>query len=515
MTDIQLISLLESGQSLNYEQIEEGTALFEVDCRHNCELLQYFRSFYNAVVEKTGTFHQNRLHKCNQKYILFAEKDREAKKKYIQWLYTKEIEYFFSVNCYSESMRYIHRLMNYKFVADYTLIRVLSYALLILEKSDMSDESLPYVGKLRALYDEGRFARDDAVLVIAGLMEAYAMLRMPDEYFFFYTKLLPYVDGEIPIAESLRISLRLHVLKCVAKTNSGEITSNECIEELCGILDSNELDSTIVEDYSLLLIPIFRKLIGVLPQERLTEYALKMIAKASSMSDKIDFFEFLIGDLKLDKQEHSDIYTDYYMILRENYREAVCAHRQQIASELMNFDNEKKQAKSAEQALSDELTGMGNRRAYEAEKALIGQGPVKDELTVVAIDLNSLKETNDGYGHAAGDELLVIVSEAIKDSFDKIGHVYRVGGDEFTIIAHASEARVGVAIDKLKKRVSQKTCTSGIIPSYALGFAGTGSSPGASFDELVQLADRRMYADKKEYYLSCGKDRRHRSDEQE
>lgn len=80
--------------------------------------------------------------------------------------------------------------------------------------------------------------------------------------------------------------------------------------------------------------------------------------------------------------------------------------------------------------LTDDLTGLGNRRAYEEEAAEL---PVQ-----AALDLDGLKWVNDNLGHDAGDALLRMVGEAL--GADEAGRAYRFGGDEFALAADSEEA---------------------------------------------------------------------------
>lgn len=83
----------------------------------------------------------------------------------------------------------------------------------------------------------------------------------------------------------------------------------------------------------------------------------------------------------------------------------------------------------------DKLTGFYNRYVFEKDihSVLVNVG-----LPIVEFDVNGLKMTNDYYGHAAGDELIVGVTEAIKKSF-RNGKCYRIGGDEFVFIGNVMQ----------------------------------------------------------------------------
>ena len=87
----------------------------------------------------------------------------------------------------------------------------------------------------------------------------------------------------------------------------------------------------------------------------------------------------------------------------------------------------------------DSMTGIRNKHAYsEYERMLnskIQEGDLGGKLAVLVCDINGLKYVNDTLGHAAGDQLIKDASNLLCEYFDH-GAVFRVGGDEFTIILH-------------------------------------------------------------------------------
>ena len=80
---------------------------------------------------------------------------------------------------------------------------------------------------------------------------------------------------------------------------------------------------------------------------------------------------------------------------------------------------------------TDELTRCYNRRAYEED---INKLDLTKEWVYVSMDINGLKNANDSFGHAAGDEIIRAAADCMKNSFSEHGKVYRVGGDEFVVI---------------------------------------------------------------------------------
>jgi diguanylate cyclase len=104
-------------------------------------------------------------------------------------------------------------------------------------------------------------------------------------------------------------------------------------------------------------------------------------------------------------------------------------------------------------ALTDPLTGVGNRRAWdrllEAEEARCRR--YGSTASLVAIDLDELKRVNDGQGHAAGDRLLRRTAQVIDSTRRAADVVARLGGDEFGVLAvECDEAAAKVLAERLQ-----------------------------------------------------------------
>ncbi|MGH2893972.1 MAG: bifunctional diguanylate cyclase/phosphohydrolase [Solirubrobacteraceae bacterium] len=142
--------------------------------------------------------------------------------------------------------------------------------------------------------------------------------------------------------------------------------------------------------------------------------------------------------------------------------------------------------------LTDPLTGLGNRRQLvgDVERVLEEGRPA----ALAIFDLDGFKEYNDRFGHPAGDALLVRVTSALRESVAGTGSAFRLGGDEFCVLAD------GVCRDALDLRLAEWTsCFS----ERGEGFAITASSgvaliPDEAADpsDALRLCDRRMYARK-------------------
>ena len=104
--------------------------------------------------------------------------------------------------------------------------------------------------------------------------------------------------------------------------------------------------------------------------------------------------------------------------------------------------------KLAEQAVTDELTGLPNRRAWYAqlELAFARARRSGQPLSVIALDLDGFKQVNDRLGHAAGDRLLRTVGAHWAAVVREMDYLGRIGGDEFAVILEGADADVAASV---------------------------------------------------------------------
>jgi len=139
----------------------------------------------------------------------------------------------------------------------------------------------------------------------------------------------------------------------------------------------------------------------------------------------------------------------------------------------------------------DPLTGLANRRLFEAELAReLARAKRRDTpLCLVALDLDEFKEYNDEHGHVAGDRLLQLTASAWADGLRAADLIARFGGDEFVALlpdCPAAEAEL------VARRLSHG------IPLGCTCSTGIASWDGReSAEELIARADRAMYEAKK------------------
>ena len=151
-----------------------------------------------------------------------------------------------------------------------------------------------------------------------------------------------------------------------------------------------------------------------------------------------------------------------------------------------------------EYALTDIMTGLKSRYAYTIFEAQQKVGPPSKTLFLIFLDIDMLKQANDTLGHVAGDEMIIAVSQCIKDAFGDVAECFRMGGDEFLVAMTAETDTVQERIALFNHLVSQWSgrYVDSITVSY--GIASANEHPGLNFEELLKTADYMMYQRKKQ-----------------
>ena len=140
------------------------------------------------------------------------------------------------------------------------------------------------------------------------------------------------------------------------------------------------------------------------------------------------------------------------------------------------------------QAVTDPLTGLGNRRKLKQDAALRLPTATPDRpLALGLFDLDGFKSYNDRFGHPAGDHMLSKLAKQLSCAVANDGAAYRLGGDEFCILISASSpAQLAAATEALTEDVITPSCGSVLIPREV-----------ATLEQALSLADQRMYQHKR------------------
>lgn len=136
-----------------------------------------------------------------------------------------------------------------------------------------------------------------------------------------------------------------------------------------------------------------------------------------------------------------------------------------------------------------------NRQAFDKKLKAIS---ATDHSGIILFDLDGFKKINDTYGHAKGDYYLKTAAGIIKNSFKDIGQCYRIGGDEFCVLAqNTSEGAIHECINLMLQSLKKAREADTIMPIISYGYSIY--SKGEQRDILLsfQEADKKMYTCKK------------------
>ena len=156
-------------------------------------------------------------------------------------------------------------------------------------------------------------------------------------------------------------------------------------------------------------------------------------------------------------------------------------------------------------AMHDALTGLANRSLAQDRFTHALQNTVRagEKLGILLCDLNEFKQVNDVYGHHIGDLLLVEVAKRLTRLVREGDTVARLGGDEFLIIAERLKTEKELAL--FVKKIEEQMQTDIVIEGHSIHISlciGDACSPmnGTTYEQLLKVADRKMYHDKERFY---------------
>lgn len=233
----------------------------------------------------------------------------------------------------------------------------------------------------------------------------------------------------------------------------------------------------------------------------LHDLAAKVAADVGAHSDRVQEInnELCDGD-----QTRGAVFAAMNGLIEANER-----MQQKLDSAEHRLQEQARQMESMEaQVLTDALTGIANRRAFD-EFVKRQQSEFQRNarpVTVLMLDVDHFKSFNDTYGHAAGDEVLIGVARALEDSVRDVDMVARYGGEEFAIVfpgASALDAAPGAerAREVIERSVFQHE---GIDLRVTASFGMAQLLGGEEIEGTIKRADEALYASK-----SAGRNQTH------
>ena len=147
------------------------------------------------------------------------------------------------------------------------------------------------------------------------------------------------------------------------------------------------------------------------------------------------------------------------------------------------------------QSLTDELSGVANRRAFLAVAAreIDRSRRYHHELSLAYLDIDGFKAVNDRNGHAVGDRVLVALAGLARATARSVDTVARIGGDEFVILMPETDAGAALPLaERLREACSQAAGTGTALITCSIGLVTFEQAP-KDVEELLTSADLLMY----------------------
>ena len=151
---------------------------------------------------------------------------------------------------------------------------------------------------------------------------------------------------------------------------------------------------------------------------------------------------------------------------------------------------------ATKKAQLDSPTGLLNKSRWNELMKNIHLS--EETIAITMIDLNNLKHINDTYGHEVGDKMIYEFSKILKSAFPSNSVICRWGGDEFVVMTEHKYAEANEQyIEKLHAAISNyNSQAQQYALSYAVGCCLSTEYPKADCEELLKIADERMYTNK-------------------
>ncbi len=273
---------------------------------------------------------------------------------------------------------------------------------------------------------------------------------------------------------------------------TGDTSAAIALLEQCAELP--ELDGTSLRAHYLYTLAFVCHRAGDLPNAELAARRACDLAENSGQLDHlVNGTEILAnileagGDLSGALDQHKRFHRLYVQQSGETARRR--AHIEEIRSETERLRAHA--AELAELAMSDPLTGIANRRSFNAILERLADTP----YAVAIVDLDHFKQVNDVFSHAVGDAVLQKVARIMVDHLGAHGHVARLGGEEFAFILPGAPIATAAALCEGVRIAILATDWGDLAPDLTVSVSiGVAAGDGDMLsDSLIQLADERLY----------------------
>lgn len=199
------------------------------------------------------------------------------------------------------------------------------------------------------------------------------------------------------------------------------------------------------------------------------------------------------------KEILQNVMSDTQNMINQNQRlEQELDKSSQVMEELQrDLENVRKEA------LTDGLTGLANRKAFDAEikRVTAEANEAARTYSLLMVDIDHFKSFNDNFGHQIGDQVLRLVSRTLTDGVKGRDIAARYGGEEFAIILPDTPLNAAVTVgDSLRRAVATKDvinrATGEKLSRITMSVGAAEYNPGEDISELIARADAALYTAK-------------------